>query len=411
MSLYQLERDGDVQELTRVLRESDNPEIRQRAATLLGGFADHADRRDIVSTLVQAAQSDDDGSVTAAAVDSLEELGGDAIEQLIASMAGIDFEDEADWVKAKAFVRALDSDVPELRMAAANGLGQFGDADALSNVVEAFDDDDHRVRARAARAAGSIADPRACDPLETLLDDRSPAVRREAAEALGLIGNRQALQALLGMYDDSDERVRRIAVGAFGNFDNGQPVEYLVDALSDDAATVRRTAVYSLIELLANVPTEKSHEIREAIVDELSETDDATVVVPLVEILEESTQVAQRRNTAWLLGRVTDGEHERVIDALISCLDDEDQMTGQFAATSLAEFDGETVETKLLEVVEDDEQPSDVRAQAIFTLGKVGGERSREALESIIDDTENEQVRKRAFSALSKLGGRASDVL
>jgi len=64
MSLYQLERDGDVQELTRVLRESDNPEIRQRAATLLGGFADHADRRDIVSALVQAAQSDDDGSVT-----------------------------------------------------------------------------------------------------------------------------------------------------------------------------------------------------------------------------------------------------------------------------------------------------------------------------------------------------------
>jgi HEAT repeat protein len=326
-------------------------------------------------------------------------------------MAGVDFEDEADWVKAKAFVRALDSDVPELRMAAANGLGQFGDSDALSNLLEIFDDGDHRVRARGARAAGSIGDPRACDALEGLLDDRSPAVRREAAEALGLIGNRQALGALLDMYDDSDERVRRIAVGAFGNFDNGQPVEHLVDALDDDAATVRRTAVYSLIELLANVPTDKSHEIRESIVDELSETDDATVVVPLVEILEESTQIAQRRNTAWLLGRVTDGNHERAIDALVSCLDDEDQMTGQFAATSLTEFDGDTVEDKLLAVVEDDDRGSDVRAQAIFTLGKVGGERSRTVLESIVDDTEDEQVRKRAFSALSKLGGRASDVL
>ena len=411
MSLYQLERDGDAQELIRVLRESDNPEIRQRAAGLLGGFAEHDDRRDIVNALVQAAESDDDGSVTAAAVDSLEELGGDAIERLIASMAGVDFEDEADWVKAKAFVRALDSDVPELRMAAANGLGQFGDSDALSNLLEIFDDGDHRVRARGARAAGSIGDPRACDALEGLLDDRSPAVRREAAEALGLIGNRQALGALLDMYDDSDERVRRIAVGAFGNFDNGQPVEHLVDALDDDAATVRRTAVYSLIELLANVPTDKSHEIRESIVDELSETDDATVVVPLVEILEESTQIAQRRNTAWLLGRVTDGNHERAIDALVSCLDDEDQMTGQFAATSLTEFDGDTVEDKLLAVVEDDDRGSDVRAQAIFTLGKVGGERSRTVLESIVDDTEDEQVRKRAFSALSKLGGRASDVL
>jgi HEAT repeat protein len=411
MSLYQLERDGDVQELVRVLRESDNSEIRQRAAGLLGSFADHDDRRDVVNALVQAAESDDDGSVTAAAVDSLEELGGNAIEHLIASMAGVDFEDEADWVKAKAFIRALDSDVPELRMAAANGLGQFGDSDALSNVLDVFDDGDHRVRARGARAAGSIGDPRACDALEGVLEDKSPAVRREAAEALGLIGNRQALQALLEMYDDSDDRVRRIAVGAFGNFDNGQPVEPLVDALSDSASTVRRAAVYSLIELLANVPTEKSHEIRESIVDELSATDDATVVVPLVEILEESTQIAQRRNTAWLLGRVTDGEHERVIDALIDCLSDDDQMTSQFAATSLAEFDGETVEDKLLVVVEDDDRSSDVRAQAIFTLGKVGGERSREVLESIVDDTEDEQIRKRAFSALSKLGGRASDVL
>ena len=234
MSLYQLERDGDVQEIIRVLRESDNPEIRKRAADMLGGFADHDDRRDAVSALVRAAETEDEDAVTAAAIDSLEDLGGDAIEQLIASMAGIDFEEGADWVKAKAFTRALGSDVPELRMAAANGLGQFGESDALSSLVETFADDDRRVRARAARAAGSIGDPRACTDLEDLLEDRSPAVRREAAEALGQIGNRQALQALLEMYDDSDERVRRIAVGAFGNFDNGQPVEPLVDALDDD---------------------------------------------------------------------------------------------------------------------------------------------------------------------------------
>ncbi|MEF8826774.1 MAG: HEAT repeat domain-containing protein [Halapricum sp.] len=411
MSLYQLERDGDVQELIRLLRESDNPEIRQRAAGLLGGFDDHDDRRDVVNALTEAAETDDVDAVTAAAVDSLEELGGDAIEQLIASMAGIDFEDGADWVKAEAFTRALGSDVPELRMAAANGLGQFGDSDALPKLIEAFEDADYRVRARAARAAGSIGDPRACDPLEGLLADRSPAVRREAAEALGGISNRQALQALLEMYDDSDERVRRIAVGAFGNFDNGSPVEHLVEALSDESAAVRRTAVYSLIELLSNVPTDRSHQIRESIVEELSATEDATVVVPLVEILEESTQTAQRRNTAWLLGRVTDGDHERVIDALISCLDDDDQMTSQFAATSLAEFDGDVVEDALIDVVENDDRDRDSRAQAIFTLGKVGGERSREALESLIDDTDDEKIRKRAFSALSKLGGQAGDVL
>jgi len=407
MSLFELQREGDVQELIRVLRESDNDDVRRRAAGILGEFDDHEDRRDIVSALVRAAREDDSGGVSAAAVDSLDDLGGDAIEALIEDMAGVDFEDEgADWVRAKAFVNALEADVPELRMAAANGLGQFGDSDAIQPLVGRFDDDDPRVRARAARACGSIGDPRAVSSLEGLLTDPTVVVRREAAEALGRIGNRQALGALLEMYDDPSDRVRRIAVGAFGSFDNASPVEALVEALEDDSAIVRRTAVYSLIELLANVPTEKSHEIRETIVDRLSETDDGSVVVPLVEIIEEGTQAAQRRNTAWLLGRVVTDADRRVIDALVAALEDDDQMTAQFAATSLAQLDDDRVEDRLLEVVTDADRPTDARTQAIFTLGKVGGERTRETLDSLLDETDEEEIRKRAFSAISKLGGR-----
>ncbi len=408
MSLYELERSGDVQELIRMVRESDNDRVRARAAELLGNFGDHDDRRDVVNALVGAAQDPND-DVTAMAVDSLDELGGDAIERLIGDVAGVDLDqDGADWVKAKAFVKALDADVPELRMAAANALGRIDQSDAVGKLADCFDDPDPRVRARAARACGKIGDPRAASALEGLLTDGSADVRREAAEALGSIGNRQALQALLPLYQDDSERVRRIAVNGFGSFENDRPVDYLVEALADDSATIRRTAVYSLIELLANVPTERSHDIRETVVSKLSETDDRSVVVPLVEILEESTQAAQRRNTAWLLGRVT-GEEERgrVVDALIAAIGDEDGMIRQFAATSLAELGGETVEEELLAVVTDDERDPEVRAQAIFTLGKVGGERSRQALDSIIDETEHDAIRKRAFSAISKLGGRA----
>ncbi|MFB6128792.1 MAG: HEAT repeat domain-containing protein [Halorhabdus sp.] len=407
MSLFELQREGDVQELIRLLRESDNEEVRERTASMLGEFDDHADRRDVVSALVEAAETDDSGAVTAAAVDSLDELGEDAIESLIESMAGVDFQgEEADWVRAKAFVNALDADVPELRMAAANGLGQFGDSDAVEPLVEHFTDPDPRVRARTARACGSIGDPRTTDPLQSLLSDDAVVVRREAAEALGRIGNRQALQALLDLYDDPSERVRRIAVNAFGNFDNAAPVDALVAALGDDAATVRRTAVYSIIQLLANVPTEKSHEIRETIVDRLSETDDDSVVAPLVEILEEGTQAAQRRNTAWLLGRVVTEPDDRVLDALVSALADDDQMTSQFAATSLTELEDDRLEDRLLDVVTDTDQPTQARTQAIFALGKVGGEQARETLDTLLDETDDEEIRKRAFSAVSKLGGR-----
>ncbi|MBX0287106.1 HEAT repeat domain-containing protein [Haloarcula salinisoli] len=409
MSLYQLERDGDVQELIRVLRESEKERVQLRAAELLGNFPDHDDRRDVVSALVGAAESDSD-AVTAAAIDSLSELGGDAIEQLIGSMAGVDLEaDAADWVKAKAFMQALDAEIPELRMAAANGLGRLEQADSVPKLTERFEDSDPRVRARAARSAGKIGDSRATNPLESLLTDPKGAVRREAAEALGNIGNRQALQTLLPMYEDDNERVRRIAVNAFGNFENDKPVDYLVEALSDESAAVRRTAVYSLIELLSNVPSERSHDIRETVVEKLSSSDDQSIVVPLVEILEESTQAAQRRNTAWLLGRVAgDDGRSRVLDSLVEALKDDDQMLRQFAATSLAELGGEDnmVERRLLKLVEDDGVDPQVKGQAIFTLGKVGGERSRKALDKLIDDTEHDIVRKKAFSAISKLGGR-----
>ena len=409
MSLYELERDGKVQELIRLLRESDNERVKARAAELLGNFDDHDDRRDVVNALVGAAQSDSD-AVTGAAIDSLDELGDDAITQLIGGMAGVDLEDDAaDWVKAKAYMQVLDADVPALRMAAANGLGTLDQADAVPKLAERFEDPDPRVRARAARSAGKIGDSRATNPLENVLSDPKAAVRREAAEALGNIGNRQALQALLPLYEDDDERVRRIAVGAFGNFGNDRPVDYLIEALSDDSAAVRRTAVYSLIELLSNVPTDQSHEIRDTVVEKLSNTDDRSVVVPLVEILEESTQAAQRRNTAWMLGRVTSQEErDRVIESLVDALGDDDQMLRQFAATSLAELGGDDnmVERRLLKIVQDDGVDPEVRGQAIFTLGKVGGERSRKALDKLIDETEHDVIRKKAFSAISKLGGR-----
>ncbi|KOX93488.1 phycocyanin alpha phycocyanobilin lyase [Haloarcula rubripromontorii] len=409
MSLYELERDGKAQELIRLLRESDNERVKTRAAELLGNFDAHDDRRDVVNALVDAAQSDSD-AITGAAIDSLDELGGDAITQLIGSMAGVDLEDDAaDWVKAKAYMQVLDADVPELRMAAANGLGNLDQADAVPKLAERFEDPDPRVRARAARSAGKIGDSRATTPLESVLSDPKAGVRREAADALGNIGNRQALQALLPLYEDDDERVRRIAVGAFGNFGNDRPVDYLIEALSDDSAAVRRTAVYSLIELLSNVPTEQSHEIRDTVVEKLSNTDDRSVVVPLVEILEESTQAAQRRNTAWMLGRVTSQEErDRVIESLVDSLSDDDQMLRQFAATSLAELGGDDnmVERRLLKIVQDDDVDPEVRGQAIFTLGKVGGERSRKTLDKLIDETEHDVVRKKAFSAISKLGGR-----
>ncbi|AZH25318.1 HEAT repeat domain-containing protein [Haloplanus aerogenes] len=403
MSLYQLEKDGDVDSLLDHLKLSDSPSIRKRAAKILGDVVD--DEPQAVDALVRVAQEDDDEEVRGAAIDALDAIGPDAIERLVTEMAGVD-SDGADWVRAEAFVKTLSADRPELRMAAANALRGLGDAGALPALVETLDDPNPRVRARAARACGAIGDESAADALAARLGDPVGHVRREAADALAAIGTSRALSPLLDAVDDDNDEVRYAAVMALGGYQGPEAIDPLIEALDDDSDVVRRAAVFSIVELLAAAPTEQSHRIRETIVDRL-ESADRSVVDPLVELLEQSRQPRERRNVAWLLGRVGGDEgYEDAVVALIDALEADDGTTAQFAATSLVELGGETVERELLDLLEDAECSETAQSKAVFVLGKVGGERARDRLENMLDRTDDEEVRKQAFAALSKLGGR-----
>jgi len=404
-SLFELEKTGDVTQLTSLLRNSDSEAVRRRAAQILGGV--DADGEPVVDTLVTAATEDDSDDVRAAAIDALDQR--HAVEELVSALSDDEVPTEgAEWARAEALVDSLSSNQPELRMAAANALGRIGSKAGTKALVRHLEDPDSRVRARAARALGRIGDPRAIAGLRERLDDPAVEVRREAADSLGRIGGEESLSALLELLDDDSETVRRIAADSLGNFGSAKPLDALVSLLSDENEAVRRAAVFSLIEILSNAPGQKSHQLRETMVEKLSATDHRSVVDSLVDILEQGTQAHQRRNAAWLLGRVT-GEDDRevAVEALVSVLDDDDGMTSQFAATSIANVGGEIAEDTLLDVLDDPGTSSAARAKAAFALGKVGGERARDRLDDIIDRTDDEEVRKRAFSALSKLGGRS----
>lgn len=403
-SLFTLEKEGDVESLTKLLRESNSVAVRKRAAEILGELAETDSTS--INRLVEVAQSDADSGVRAAAIDALDQQ--DAVEKLIAAMSSEDIQtDGADWAKADAFIEALNASEPEMRMAAGTILGRLGNNRATAALLDRLGDPDPRVRARVARALGRVGDPRAVAPMAGRMAGEHVTVRREIAEALGLFESEEALIALLGLIDDDSEMVRRIAATSLGNFPSTKPVDALVGALADPSDVVRQAAVFSLIEILSNAPPAHSHKLREAIVERLSANDDRNVIVPLVDILQEGTQPHQRRNAAWLLGEVTGTENQDgAIVALVELLGDDDDMAAQFAATSLASIGGETVEEQLLALFDRPEASASAKAKAAFTLGKVGGEQSRTKLNKLVDETENEEVRRRAFSALSKLGGR-----
>ncbi len=402
MSVYRLERDNEVEQLTDVVVESDSPAVRQRAATAL---AEVNAESDVVDVLATVADEDDDRAVRAAAIDALDRLGDEAIERYLADAVDATT-DGASWVRSEALAEVLDEPVPELRIAAVTLLGRTGDAAAAPAVVDCLGDEDPRVRARAARACGRLADPRAVEPLLEQIDDEVAAVRREVATALGSIGGDAAASGLAETVEDPESGVRRAAVTALGEVGDPTTVQAVTGALGDDSERVRRAAVYALLSLMANAPADRSHEVREEVLAELREAPGSVVVTSLTEILDEAQEPTRRRNAAWLIGRVASGEGTEALHALADALGDDDQMTAKMAATSLTELGAERTESRLITVVESSERSSRARANAAFALGKVGGEPARTALDSLVDETEDEEIRKRAFTALSRLGGR-----
>ncbi|MFB6268445.1 MAG: HEAT repeat domain-containing protein, partial [Halobacterium sp.] len=387
------------------LRESEKETVRQRAAEILGNLDDPESAG--IDALVEA-MSDESEVVRATAIDSLTQQ--EAVEALMKGLGQSVPESGASWAQAEAFVENLTSKTTELRMASANVLGLLGVEESARPLAKRLRSEPHpEVRARIARALGRVGDPSVAGVLVECLEGQPLKVRREAAESLGRLNGKTALQGLLQVVDDDAEAMRRTAVSSLGQFENAKPVEALVERLGDESDLVRRAAVFSLIEILSNVPPDRSHELRETIVDRMAARSDPSIVASLIEIIEEGTQIHQRRNAVWMLGRVAGEKSTKVeaVEALRDVLGEDDDLLSQFAATGLAEIGGRMVETALLEVIETDEYGEDAEAMAAFALGKVGGERSRKRLEKLVEETENAEVRRRAFSAISKLGGHS----
>lgn len=410
MSVFEAERTANVDKLVELLQTSESVEVRRHVADTLGEIDDPAGT--VIDCLIGAALEDPEASVRAVAVDALDEIGAEATEQFLVEMAGLDVDPAAaTWSRVEAFADTLDAERPEIRMAAASALGRSGDPDGVPPLLDRLGDPDPRVRARIVRACGRLADQRCATPLSDLADDDQAVVRHEVAEALGSLDGDEPRTTLQSLATDSSVSVRRAAVSSLGSFETEKALETLVEALSDPVDTVRRAAVYSVISLLSNAPAERSDALRNAVVDRLSSVADGEILIPLIEILRESQSAQQRRNTAWLLGRITDeSQAGAAVTALVEALEDDDAIVSQFAATGLTHIGGSVVADALIGLLDDDTASTRAKAMAAFALGDVGGDRAEERLDTLIQESDDEEVRRRAFAALSNLEGRGDGV-
>ena len=158
-----------------------------------------------------------DATVRMAAIAALQGMGEEAVRHLIA---------------------ALNDPHHEVRIAAADGLGEIGDKDAVEALIRVFNDTREDVRIAAARALGRIGDRRSIGPLINLFADRYHGVRVAAVDATVTFG-RSALGPLEEALDDPVPVVRAMAARAIGLIGVSESVPVLIEHLGDAAPEVR----------------------------------------------------------------------------------------------------------------------------------------------------------------------------
>jgi len=141
---------------------------------------------------------------------------------------------------------ALRSPEPALCIAAADALGKIGGREAVEALQGCLTSHLGQVRAASVQALGGLGAAEATGLICKMLLDKEWEVRREAASALGKLKNLEALEPLATALDDPDSDVRDAAALALGKIGNRRAIGALVLALKDEVTSVRRIAAASL---------------------------------------------------------------------------------------------------------------------------------------------------------------------
>lgn len=280
-------------------------------------------------------------------------------------------------------LRSNDAAIRAAAVAALQGMGK----EAVGYLIEALKDSHHDVRIAAAEALGEIGDPDAVDPLVRASCDAREDVRIAVAGALGRIGDRRGIQPLIRLFNDSYHGVRVAAadaVAAFGR-DALRPLE---GALDDPVPVVRVTAAKAigLIGATESIPTLIEHlgdpapEVRWSVARALTEFG-PLAVEPLFLVLRKG----KKSMRLAAIDALWEMPGERAGEALRYALDDEDEEVRAKAAAALRKRQVVDVWRRALGGQVQDEEHVGDKKQSAWHKDKKAFERSgRQEIDTLI---------------------------
>jgi len=289
----------------------------------------------------------------------------------------------------------------ERRVAAANVLGEIGDASALKPLLGALKDSDAPVRSAAANALGRLASSQVVPQLIAVLADPDRNVRAAVASALGELGDRVAVEPLMQFLQDGDWEVRTAALGALGRLGDRRAVDLVAACLEDKEEEVRQQAAETLgrlgdasvLEPLVLALVDEQGSVRQAaarslsLIDSYWERSVATHnLIPRIELALQHNNASVQYAAAGLLRR----------------------LTGR-APSATAHSDADRKTRALVRILQDLllDVDAEVRQAAAESMGRLRWTAYAGPLKSALGDS-NEWVKLAAQEALKEIGPGAA---
>jgi HEAT repeat protein len=245
----------------------------------------------------------------------------------------------------------------EVRQAAAFSLGNFNQPQTIDYLKPLLADDNWQVRLAAVNSFGNFNDPQIVDFITPSINDPVWQIRQSAALGLGNFTSPAIPQLLVPLTQDAQWQVRQAAALSLGNFNQPQAIDYLRPLLNDYSWEVKVAVIDSLsrindigvIDSLTYALNDYNWQVRYAAVYELGRIEAPQISNILISSLQDPSPIVRQAAIESLGVRVQ--EDATLIDPLVNVLEnDTDLWSRQLAAFSLRSVQSPQVDAVSLEV-------------------------------------------------------------
>jgi HEAT repeat protein/tRNA A-37 threonylcarbamoyl transferase component Bud32 len=282
-------------------------------------------------------------------------------------------------------------------------IGEVADESSIDDLIARIEGKDPVARLHIINVLARFNVPKVQQAVQKQLKDPSKFIRSAALSALAKMDGPFDMPLIVGMLRDPEIEVQNKAVDVVVKANHPETVKYLVDVLKDENEYARRAAVEVLnvvgtsksVKYLLEVIADSDWWVRTRAADALGKIGGPRVVDAVLTLIKDENQDI-RRAAIEILNQTKD---ERAVAQLIEATRDPDWWVSERAVDALAEIGSSKALPRFIDMLQGEAKslPTVIRA-----IGKIGDQKSLEALMPMLSRPENE-IKVEAISALAKL--------